>query len=84
MRASNLIGAVLSVAMVIGGGIAVARSGDKALADANNARDAICHSALLSIADQSECASKMKAAQSAISKQEVAIRYQSKADRANS
>ncbi len=82
MQASKLIAGLLSLGLVVGAGVAVSRSGDNAVASITSARDAICANGSLSLTDQNECQTKMKAARSAIAKQQVVIRYQSKIERA--
>ena len=83
MQTSKLIAGLLSLGLVVGGGVAVSRSSDQALANAANARDAICGNTSLSMIDQNECVTKLRAAHSAIAKQQVVIRYQSKIERTN-
>ncbi len=77
MRTSQIIAAVISLGVVGGGALAVARGSESSLV---SARQAVCASRQLSPMEQDSCKSQMEMATSEIGKQQIATRFQSKID----
>jgi hypothetical protein len=77
MQGSKIVAAALSLAVVAGSALAVARGGDNAVV---NAREAVCSNGHLTVAEQADCQSQLQAASSELAKQQVATRFQSKID----
>ena len=77
MKTSNLVGAVMSIAIVGGGALALAKNSDNQMI---SAREAVCTNKLLDATEQGSCASQMKSAKSEVAKQQIATRFQSKID----
>jgi hypothetical protein len=77
MKTSNLIGAVIAVAIVGGGALAVAKSSENQMV---SAREAVCGNSQLKADEQADCKAQMKDAKSEVVKQQIATRFQSKAD----
>jgi hypothetical protein len=77
MQASKIVAALISVGLVGGGALAVARGTDNSAA---NAREAVCGNKQLSLAEEDNCKTQMKAAKSEVAKQQIATRFQSKID----
>jgi hypothetical protein len=77
MQASRFVAALISVGLVGGGALAVARGTDNSAA---NARAAVCNNKQLTMVEQDSCTTQMKAAKSEVAKQQIATRFQSKVD----
>lgn len=77
MKTSNLVGAVMSIAIVGGGALALAKSSENTLI---SAREAVCTNILLDAAERDNGAKQMKDAKSEVAKQQIATRFQSKID----
>jgi len=77
MKTSNFVGAVMSVAIVGGGALALSKSSENNLI---SAREAVCHNTWLNAIEQDTCRTQMKDATSEVAKQQIATRFQSKID----
>ena len=77
MKTSNFVGAVMAVAIVGGGALALAKNSENTLI---NAREAVCNSKVLNTTEQDSCRTQMKGAKSEVAKQQIVTRFQSKID----
>ena len=77
MKTSNFVGALMAVAIVGGGALALEKSGENTVV---SAREAVCANILLEAAERENCSKQMKDAKSEVAKQQIATCFQSKID----